>query len=134
MKAFCHIAVLACLAFGAQASFSEELKTSSEYKKCTNAVTPGETEGRGFAACDRAELKRQDIILNDVYRQLKSQLDRDQAEVLTKGQKAWLRQREDWCQFEKTLGGFPEQNYSWCVLESTLRQIETLRLSTQRLL
>lgn len=132
MKSILTITALACLALGAQTSRADEWKVSREYKQCTNAVTPGKTEGRGFAACDRAELQRQDITLNEVYRQLKSQLPTDQAAILTKAQRGWLRQREDWCQFEKTLGGFPEQNYSWCVLEATLRQIETLRLSIQR--
>lgn len=132
MTSLASIAVFVGMALSAPASFAQEFKVSSEYKQCTNEVTPGETEGRSFAACDRAELKRQDLTLNEVYQQLKSQLTRDQPEALTRGQRAWLRQREGWCQFEKTLGGFPEQNYSWCVLESTLRQIETLRLSIRR--
>ena len=132
MKLKLKLVALACFAFSAQASFGEELQTSREYKQCTDAVTPGETEGHHFAACDRAELKRQDKVLNEVYQQLKRQLSPEQAEVLTKAQRGWLRQREDWCQFEKTLGGFPEQNYSWCVLEATLRQIATLKLSIQR--
>ena len=133
MKAILRTTVVACFALASSAGFAQEYKLSPEYRKCSNAVVPGETEGGAFSVCNRAELKRQDVTLNEVYQQLKGQLSGKQLDALIKGQKAWLKQREDWCQFEKTLGGFPEQNYSWCVLESTLRQIELLRLSIQRL-
>lgn len=121
---------LACIQPGIHAA---EYKTSLEHRKCTNAVSPGETEGEFFAACDMAELKRQDVLLNERYNRLRSMLAKEQVPILIKGQKAWLRQREDWCQFERTLSGSsPAQNYAGCILESTLRQIETLELSIQR--
>ena len=71
-----------------------------------------------------------DGILNSRYQSLRKKLDTEQKEALTKGQKAWLKFREEWCRFEQIgplEGPMGEARYTSCLLEMTIKQINRIK-------
>ena len=107
-------------------SFAER---SSQYQKCMDGVDLGAFKNTQFIACAEKELKLQDGTLNAEYNKLRKNLSPEQKEFLTKGQRAWLKFREDWCRFEESHPQAPGGmvNYSFCLLEVTDKQISLIK-------
>ena len=63
---------------------------------CTNP-----TGGYATGYCSEQEFKVADKQLNITYRQLTNKLDKDQKEILVVAQKAWLKVRDNDCEFEQ---------------------------------
>lgn len=108
---------------------SAEAKRSPEYEKCMETVDLGAFKNTQWASCAQQEVKRQDTILNIEYNKLRKKLSPDQRDSLTKGQRSWLKFREDWCRFEEKGPSAPggEANYYFCVLEQTDKQIDAIK-------
>ncbi|NDP62964.1 MAG: DUF1311 domain-containing protein [Polaromonas sp.] len=60
---------------------------------------------------------------------MRKNLSSEQNELLTKGQRSWLKFREDWCRFEEVSPSAPGgvANYNFCLLETTGKQIEAIK-------
>jgi uncharacterized protein YecT (DUF1311 family) len=93
------------------------------------SVDFGSFKNTQFSACAEKELKLQDRTLNIEYNKLRKNLSPEQKEALTKGQKAWLKFRDDWCRFEELHPSAPGGivNYGLCLLEITDKQINTIK-------
>ena len=63
---------------------------------CTNP-----TGGYATGYCSEQEFKVADKQLNITYRQLTNKLDKDQKEILVVAQRAWLKVRDNDCEFEQ---------------------------------
>jgi uncharacterized protein YecT (DUF1311 family) len=76
-----------------------------------------------FLNCARRELAQQDKQLNDNYRQAINNLDDAGKKRLQEIQRAWLKVRDDNCQFLSTIGVFSdvmrEYERTRCVMEWT---------------
>ena len=107
-------------------SFAER---SSQYQKCMDSVDLGAFKNTQFIACAEKELKLQDGTLNAEYNKLRKNLSSEQKEFLTRGQRAWLKFREDWCRFEESHPSAPGGivNYGFCLLETTDKQISLIK-------
>ena len=121
------LAILA-LCFVSTGAYAQT-KTSSLYEKCMDEVDLGAMKNSQWAACAEQEIKRQDITLNTEYNKLRKSLSAEQKEALTKGQRAWLNFRENWCRFEEVSETAPGgiANYNFCILELTGKQIDTIK-------
>lgn len=108
-----------------------EVKTSSEYKKCSDNVDLGAMKNSQWASCAADELKRQDVVLNAEYKSLRESLSVSQREALLKAQRSWLKFREDWCRFEEVGQMAPGgvASYYFCLVELTGKQIDALKSS-----
>ncbi len=106
-----------------------ESKRSPKYEKCMDSVELGAFKNTQWASCNGQELKLQDITLNSEYAKLRKNLSPEQRELLTKGQKSWLKFREDWCRFEEQGPSAPGGmvNYGFCLLETTDNQINIIK-------
>ena len=95
------------------------------FRKCMDAVDLGALKNTQWLDCYVNELKAQDLVLNDVYRNLQTRLPRESKQSLAKAQLAWLNYRASWCQYEQSLPMAPsaDVNYQACLLELTLVQI-----------
>ena len=99
-------------------------------EKCRDSVDFGAMKNSQWAICDKIELNILDGILNSRYQSLRKKLDTEQKEALTKGQKAWLKFREEWCRFEQIgplEGPMGEARYTSCLLEMTIKQINRIK-------
>lgn len=107
-------------------SFAER---SNQYQKCMDSVDLGAFKNTQFSACAEKELKLIDRTLNTEYIKLRKNLSPEQKDFLTKGQRAWLQFREDWCRFEESHPSAPGGivNYRLCLLEKTDRQISLIK-------
>lgn len=102
----------------------------SSPEKCRDSVDLGEMKNSQWAICDKIELNDLDLTLNSSYQFLRSKLDKEQKEFLTKGQKAWLNFRDEWCRFEQVgppQGPMGEAVYTMCLIEITKRQINRIK-------
>ena len=106
-----------------------ESKRSPQYEKCMDSVDLGASKNSQWASCSEQELKRQDVILNAEYNKLRKNLSAEQRALLTKGQKSWLKFREDWCRFEEQSASAPGGvvNYYFCLLDTTEKQIGRIK-------
>ena len=123
----CLVFVSICAALSTTAL--AESKRSPKYEKCMESVDLGGFKNTQWATCNEQELKLQDATLNSEYTKLRKSLSPDQRELLTKGQKSWLKFREDWCRFEEQGPSAPGgiANYSFCLLEITDKQINIIK-------
>ena len=84
-------------------------------------------------ACYEAELKRQDAVLHDTYKKVRTAADSRALLMLMMmmmtGQKACLAYREGWCQLEESTTNAPggAVNYVACLMELTIAQIARLK-------
>jgi len=110
------------------ASHAEEIRETPQFRTCMDAVDLGAFKTTQWAACYAEELVRQDTVLNDTYRRLANSLSADARASLVTGERTWLTYREYWCRFEGKTSMAPggEVNRNACLLELTLRQINTL--------
>lgn len=102
----------------------------SSPEKCRDTVDFGAMKNSQWAICDKIELNHLDEILNKNYQFLRKNMDKEQKEFLTKGQKSWLIFREEWCRFEEI--GSPEApsgeaRYTSCLIQMTEKQITRLK-------
>ena len=106
-----------------------EGRRSPQYEKCMDGVDLGAFKNTQWASCGEQELKLQDDTLNSEYTKLRKSLSPEQRELLTKGQKSWLKFREDWCRFEEQGPSAPGGmvNYGFCLLDTTDKQIDLIK-------
>ena len=106
-----------------------ESKRSPQYEKCMDSVDLGAFKNTQWASCGEQEYKLQDATLNSEYNKLRKTLSPEQRELLTKGQKSWLKFREDWCRFEEQGPSAPGgmASYVFCLLETTDKQIDLIK-------
>ena len=101
----------------------------SSPERCRDSVDLGAMKNSQWAICDKLELNILDASLNSSYQLLRKKLDKEQKEILTKGQKSWLNFREEWCLFEQvgpSQGPMGEARYTSCLIEMTEKQINRL--------
>lgn len=101
-----------------------ETKYSKQYEKCMDAVDLGAMKNSQWASCASTELKIIDSALNSSYKKLQANLDNEQKNALTKSQRAWLKYREERCNFELIGPSAPGGNasHAFCMLEMTLEK------------
>ncbi|MDD2830527.1 MAG: lysozyme inhibitor LprI family protein [Sulfuricurvum sp.] len=106
-----------------------EGKRSPQYGECMDAVDYGAFKNTQWASCGEQELKLQDATLNSEYAKLRKSLSPEQRELLIKGQKSWLKYREDWCRFDEQGPSAPGgiAGYVFCLLEITDKQIDLIK-------
>ena len=102
---------------------------SAEYRSCMDRVDEVPLQFKNRAACMTQEIKRQDVVLNAEYQQLKRKLKPDQRELLVKAQRTWVKFRSDWCALEKVSDSAPggELNRLLCIMELTDQQIKAIK-------
>lgn len=99
-------------------------------EKCRDSVDFGAMKNNQWSICDKIELNLLDGLLNSHYQSLRKKLDTEQKEALKKGQKAWLKFREEWCRFEQIgllEGPMGEARYTSCLLEMTSKQTNRIK-------
>lgn len=123
------IVAMAAIYAAAPSASHAQTKLSQQHEKCMDSVDLGALKNSQFAACDEQELKRQDVTLNAIYNKVRTSLAPEQKDALVKGQRSWLKFREDWCRFEEVrpnvLSGYA--SYQSCLLDVTVRQIDTIK-------
>jgi uncharacterized protein YecT (DUF1311 family) len=97
---------------------------SKEYSECMDKS--GGVTGE-MLACNDAEIRRQDALLNANYKKLMSKLSGARQKALLKAQRAWLKFREAHCDFvgsgESTAAIL---GYSSCLLTMTAERAKEL--------
>jgi uncharacterized protein YecT (DUF1311 family) len=79
--------------------------------------------------CSTDELRRQDALLNESYRELRASAEPPQREQLRKAQRAWIKYRDTTCSLMQSFEGGGTLTAvigSGCVLEETARRAEWL--------
>ncbi len=85
--------VLGCLA---QISFADEVELSQQFSSCMDRSGGVTVE---MLDCIGAETKRQDILLNQAYRDVMASLTPERKKQLQEAQRAWIRYRDANCDF-----------------------------------
>lgn len=116
-----------CVAFSTSAQAEDQRTT--EYQHCMENIDLGVFKNSQWLGCAETELARQDNVLNAEYKTLRASLSAERKNLLLQGQRAWLKYRDSWCQFEGQTDSAPspEMNHSWCMLELTDKQIELIQ-------
>jgi uncharacterized protein YecT (DUF1311 family) len=71
---------------------------SIEYSRCV--ASSGQRDA-AVAECERTEFRRQDQVLNTVYKQLEGKLDASGKSKLRDAQRAWIAFRDSQCAYER---------------------------------
>jgi uncharacterized protein YecT (DUF1311 family) len=100
------------------------VRYSPEHGRCIDAARGGDI---AMIDCNDAEVERQDVALNQVYRGLLGRLPSAQAARLRASQRAWLRNGEGYCTKEvgspfEQWGTLEHLRYSNCYLDRTIRR------------
>ena len=105
-----------------------EPSISSGYQKCLQNVDIHAMKSGQWTACAEEDLRALDVKLNAAYKTLKNKSAPEQREFLTRGQRAWLKYREDWCRYEEASELAPggPANYIFCMKDMTEKQVENL--------
>jgi uncharacterized protein YecT (DUF1311 family) len=64
-------------------------------------VDYGAFKNSQWTACTTEKLKKLDVVFNSEYNRVRKKLTTEQRDSMTKGQRSWLKFREDWCRFEE---------------------------------
>lgn len=128
MPAFIPTA-LACLCLCAASLVQAEPSRTQAFVDCMDNVNLGAFKNSQWEACALEEITRQDAVLNTQYRAVRNALSTEQKEAMLKGQRAWLKYREDWCRFEEVGETAPggNANYLFCILDLTDQQIARIK-------
>ena len=137
---------IACLCLSTASLVQAEPSRTQAYADCTNKIeqdlaqsTDPNIDPRTFRNfewihCAEQEVARQDVVLNSEYRALRNTLSNAQKEAMLKGQRAWLKYREDWCRFEEDGQRAPggAVSYLSCILDITDQQIDRIQVQNSR--
>jgi uncharacterized protein YecT (DUF1311 family) len=96
------VAAFVAMALGTGAVAAADREFSKDFEACLDkagGVTPAMID------CISAELKRQDALLNQNYRQLMASLSAGRKKALQEAQRAWIKFRDTNCDFYYDPGG-----------------------------
>lgn len=104
---------------------------SKEFSECMDRVDYSAMKNTQWGRCADQEIKVQDATLNNEYNNLRRALNREQKDALLKGQRAWLKYRDDWCSFQNVADVAPGNfvNQKLCILDVTAEHIKNIKSS-----
>jgi uncharacterized protein YecT (DUF1311 family) len=104
---------------------------TADFTRCMANVDLSAFKTSQWLSCYADEMKRQDKILNDEYKELQKRIPADAKAALAKAEIAWLNYREARCRYEEILPMAPsgDVNFEACLVEVSIDQINTLRKS-----
>ena len=102
-----------------------EPRYTPTFKKCMEDVDPSAFKITQWLACADNELKAQEKMLDDEFRQLIKLSEKSGVQDLQKSAKSWRVYRSDWCRFDAANSGAPspEVNEKFCQIDLTIDQL-----------
>jgi len=99
--------------------FAQQLKLNCNSPQTTSEINQ----------CASQEVQAADRKLNQVYQQLKPKLRRNQQQRITNAQLAWIKFRDEACNYEKGQfegGTLASSTYSYCIARVTRQRLSDL--------